>query len=315
MNLPDASPVGPRFWQDPCAATRRCTRPSASILADTETLQPEWRDRFQANINEDSRRLADSAQALADYLETTDAQTDPTSTPQDEVESFLTAHGYAFAALEGAPEDPAVAIAGIIDTSDDLRTPAGRHLARGVLTQYAQDAVQVSLRDLGALVEKAGADPAVLAARLNVPVPVVVRRLASLPALGAGLIVCDRAGAITFRKSIEGFNVPRFGACCPLWPLYAALGQPQVITSHVLQQVGRSDALFQCYATSDFPHAAQPPVQYNVPPLPQAYMLLLPSQAVKPAQGFLAVGASCKVCAQTGCPARREPSILTRAPV
>ena len=44
--------------------TAAAIRSTAAILAETETLQPEWRNRFHSNINEDSRRLADSAQGL-----------------------------------------------------------------------------------------------------------------------------------------------------------------------------------------------------------------------------------------------------------
>lgn len=83
--------------------TAAAIRSTASILAETKTLQPEWRDRFHANINEDSRRLSDSAQALVAYLDSNPEAPETASSPQEEVEAFLTAHGFHFAALEQDP--------------------------------------------------------------------------------------------------------------------------------------------------------------------------------------------------------------------
>ena len=99
--------------------------------------------------------------------------------------------------------------------------------------------------------------------------------------------------------------MPRHGACCPLWPLFAALGQPGAIISQRISQLGRAQGLFQCYAVSE-PMAPQ---GYNAPPLLQANMLLLPV----PEGGApgVPVGATCRICPQEHCVARREPSILS----
>ena len=44
-------------------------RATAAILSDTGDLDPEWLDRFHRNLDQDSRRLALSAEALVAYLD------------------------------------------------------------------------------------------------------------------------------------------------------------------------------------------------------------------------------------------------------
>ncbi|MFC6584473.1 helix-turn-helix domain-containing protein [Sulfitobacter aestuariivivens] len=49
--------------------TAAAIRSTAAILNENKALEPEWRNRFHANINEDSQRLSDSAQALVAHLD------------------------------------------------------------------------------------------------------------------------------------------------------------------------------------------------------------------------------------------------------
>lgn len=284
-------------------STAAAIRSTASILAETDSLQPEWRDRFHANIHEDSRRLSDSAQALVTYFDNSAETRDVAHSPQAEVETFLAAHDYRFDALEqaGTPQD---AIAALVGEAEALKTKAARHIATGVLQQIARDAAALPLNRLEGAVAERGHDPARLAQALEQPMGRVLRRLASLPDLGAGLVVCDRAGSVTFAKSVEGFTVPRFGACCPLWPLFAVQGQPGLVMKSRVMQMGRGQAQFEAIATCEVQAAAA----YNTPPLSQSVMLLLPvPSSASPAQP---VGATCRICPVEGCRARREPSIL-----
>ena len=284
-------------------STAAAIRSTASILAETDSLQPEWRDRFHANIHEDSRRLSDSAQALVTYFDNAAETREVAHSPQAEVEAFLAAHDYRFDALEqaGTPQD---AIAALVGEAEALKTKAARHIATGVLQQIARDAAALPLNRLEGAVAERGHDPARLAQALEQPMGRVLRRLASLPDLGAGLVVCDRAGSVTFAKSVEGFTVPRFGACCPLWPLFAVQGQPGLVMKSRVMQMGRGQAQFEAIATCEVQVAAA----YNTPPLSQSVMLLLPvPSSAAPAQP---VGATCRICPVEGCRARREPSIL-----
>ena len=50
-------------------STVTAIRSTSSILVETEALEPEWQNRFHRNIDEDSRRLAEGAEALVRYLE------------------------------------------------------------------------------------------------------------------------------------------------------------------------------------------------------------------------------------------------------
>jgi len=283
--------------------TAAAIRSTASILADTKTLEPEWRDRFHVNIDQDSRRLADSAQALVGYLEADPEASSVANSPQEEVEAFLEAHRFSFATLEVAGHDVG-AIEKLTKAAPELQSVAARHIAGNVLQQVARDADALSLSDLRAGLETLGPDPVALAARLNLPVARILRRMASVPELGAGLLVCDRSGTVIFRKSIDGFVVPRFGACCPMWPLFSVLGQIGVVARERLHQLGRASAEFDCIATCE----TVGPASYNTPPLVQAVMLILPARDVSSARQD--VGATCRTCPRDGCAARREPSIL-----
>jgi hypothetical protein len=284
-------------------STAAAIRSTASILAETGTLEPEWRDRFHANINEDSRRLAATAQALVGYFTDASDAADAVSSPQEEVEDFLSARSYRFEEIEQSQQADR-AVAEVIAASD-LRSLAARHIASGVLHQVARDAAALPIGALEAALEEVGPDPIALARHLRQPATRILRRIAALPDLKAGLVVCDRSGTVIFRKSVEGFTVPRFGACCPLWPLFGALGQPGAVLRERLAQQGRGHAEFDCYAACE----AQGAPGYNTAPLVQAVMLVLPAgDAPLPVQ---AVGATCRICPRDTCGARREPSILS----
>jgi transcriptional regulator with XRE-family HTH domain len=286
-------------------STAAAVRSTAAILAETKTLQTEWRDRFHANINEDSRRLSDSAQALVAYLDADADAADAASSPQEEVEAFLSAHAFSFAALEGAgPVEAPCHATVLLSTHEPRLSQTAHHIANGVLMQVTRDAQALPLDHLRAAIAELGPDPLALAGRFGGSPALILRRMAALPELEAGLVVCDRSGTVLFRKSVEGFTVPRHGACCPLWPLFGVLGQPGLIARETISQLGRAQARFTAFATCE----VATPGSYNAPALSQAVMLLLPAgQAV---EVDFAVGSTCRVCPQTDCVARRELSIL-----
>ncbi len=285
--------------------TAAAVRSTAGILAGSEALEPEWQHRFHTNIDADSRRLADSAQSLVSYLEHDESAQSGGQSPQEEVETYLEAHRYHFQTLERGSG------AGEIDTllapEEEQMTGAARFILRGVLEQMAQDAQVLALSALENAIKGTTPDPVALARSFNVPVAVVLRRLASLPALVAGLVVCDRSGTVIFRKSVDGFSVPRYDTCCPLWPLFASLCAPGSVLYERVGQLGRGQVQFDAYATADL---AQAP-DYNAPALSRAVMLLLPVPAGNTSLPARAVGATCRICPRDACAARREPSILT----
>lgn len=288
-------------------------RSTAGILAETDDIDVLWRARFHANLRDDSERLARSAETLVAYLDAGSGADDALSSPQEELEAWLTRRDFRVPELEpDAPPSIRRAPAAMVEGVPELASAAARQLALGHLERAAAEARALPAGALAAELAETGIDPARLAERFGLPLLTVFRRLASLPpqVLGVpcGLVICDGAGALTFRKPIEGFALPRFGAACPLWPLYQALSRPTVPVRAGLQVAGRLERRFLAYAY------CQPtlPAGFDGPQVLEAGMLILPADGPLPLHR-LAVGSSCRVCPRSGCPARREPSILREA--
>ncbi|PKP69621.1 MAG: XRE family transcriptional regulator [Alphaproteobacteria bacterium HGW-Alphaproteobacteria-4] len=304
-----------RMAQDPFLATTlhevlsavTSLRSTAAILVENDQIDPVWRARFHRTIHEESLRLSDTAEALVGYLDTLDEAESGLSSPQEEVEAWLAKHGFHLAVLENArAPDPEAMIAGVPElASSAARTLAAEHIARA-----HADAQALPLGPFVHALAEDGPDPARLAARFGAPLPRVFRRLASLPAAAGqppiGLVICDGSGSFTFRRPMPGFSVPRFGAGCPLWPLYEALSRPMQPIRAVIEVAGRVPQRYLSYAV------CQPvlPGGFDGPQVLEALMLMLPA----PPERSLperAVGVSCRICPRIACPARREPSIVT----
>ncbi len=275
-------------------------RATASILAETEDLDPQWAGRFHQNLHHDSERLAAGAEALVAYLDAGTAMAEQgIAAPQEEVEDWLKARGWGF--------DDATLAQGCGDEVAALASTAARMLARAHLVRAAADATALPMAEFVAAVAALGPDPFALAERFNCDPMTVMRRLAALPDLGAGLVTCDASGTLTFRKPTSGFPLPRFGAACPLWPLYAALGRPSQPVEVVVEMAGQGGRLHRVLAWA----APRHPLGLRGPELREAAMLILPED--QPRQTALPIGSSCRICPRPACPARREPSILSEA--
>ncbi|MGB5557461.1 MAG: short-chain fatty acyl-CoA regulator family protein [Paracoccaceae bacterium] len=288
-------------------------RSTAAILADTGDIDPDWQKRFHRNLYEDSQRLAESSQALLEYLDqASDDETEAGLTlPQEELESWLERRGYHVDEMEcdsPAGVDEVLSGAGGLPGS-----PAALSMARSYLRQYREDARAMPHQAFHDGVAELGHDPAALATRFGVGLASVFRRMASLPqaedAPRIGLVQCDSSGTLTFRKPVEGFALPRFGAACPLWPLYQALVRPMTPVRMRVEQAGRNAAAYLAYAISQ-PAA---PAGFDMPQVFHATMLILPEELAGRDVGgpALPIGSSCRICPRDGCAARREPSILT----
>ncbi|MEC9312338.1 MAG: short-chain fatty acyl-CoA regulator family protein, partial [Pseudomonadota bacterium] len=285
-------------------STAAAIRSTASILAETNELEPEWSDRFHKNLNEDSLRLAESSRALVSFLDESNTGADRRGVPHEEAEAFFLAQGYHFPDLEtgsGSPEE-------LVSGAPELVSDAARLIARSALEQYQRDAAALPLEPLRVALDKGGIRPGVLAEQFGCDLPTVLRRIGLLPfeVLGqeAGLVICDASGSILVRKPVTGFALPRFGASCPLWPIYTALARPHVPVRRNVVQQGRSALAFKCLAVA-WDHVTP---DFDSDPLYHAVMLILPQSEVP--EGAQPVGASCRICPRRGCPARREPSIL-----
>ena len=266
-------------------------RSTAAILADTDDIEPEWQARFLGNLQDDSKRLALGASALVHYLDNAGQGEDQAlASPQEELEAWL-------AAQDWAPGDPQA-----------LASNPARQMAQAWMAQAAHDATAMPAPDFAAALAEEGPDPVRLAARFGCDVLIAFRRIALRPGAEAGLVLCDASGTLTFRKPISGFALPRFGAACPLWPLFTALARPVTPIETLIETAGPQPQRFRIRAF------CQPrfPAGFRGPELREAAMLILPearSSDPRLAQA-LAVGSTCRICQRDACPARREPSIL-----
>lgn len=288
-------------------STAAAIRSTSSILAEPGDLEPEWRDRFHRNLDQDAERLAESAKALVGYLDESDSSSEERrGMPLEQVEAFVASHGHHFPQIESA---------GMLDVDllDDLDGAAARKIAQVLLSVYAADTRAMPLDAFLAALDELGIDTFALARRFSTDLPAVFRRLASLPE-GAlphpvGLVLCDASGSTLFRKPIPGFALPRHGEACPLWPLFTALNRPLVPLRRRVSQVGRIAAEFDCLAVA-WPQEAP---GYDLDPVYHSIMLILPvPTGEQGAQEALPVGTSCRVCPREQCISRREPSILSQ---
>jgi transcriptional regulator with XRE-family HTH domain len=278
-------------------------RSTAAILAETEDIDPEWRARFHRNLRGDSERLAAGAEALVGYLDRDGGGDDAQiATPQEELDAWLESRGWHLPEAETGDSNAAdVAIS-------ELASAAARDLARDWVAQATRDAALLPIDAFSKALMRLGPDPARLAETFGVPLQPVFRRLATLPGSRNGLVICDAAGALVFRKPAEGFAPPRFGAACPLWPLYLALARPMTPIDATVELAGRAGRRFlmRAFCQPSFPAG------FSGPEVREALMLILPETGPEPATGpRLRVGVTCRICPAAGCPARREPSILT----
>lgn len=282
-------------------------RSTAEILAETDDIDPEWRARFHRNLHQDSERLAAGAEALVAYLDASGAPEEAAGlSPQDEVEAWLSARGWHLPELE--PDGPGPAALEPEVTA--LATVAARDLARRRVALLASDARHLPRAALDGAEARLGSDPLRLAAHFGADPLRVMRRLAlragARPGAQLGLVACDGSGALTLRKPAEGFAIPRFGAACPLWPLYTALARPSQPVEAVVHMAGRPTRRFRVRAWCQPLH----PAGFGGPELREAAMLITPLAATETDAG-MAVGPTCRICPAAACPARREPSILT----
>ncbi len=265
-------------------------RSTAAILADTEDIEPEWRERFHRNLHEDSERLAAGAEALVAYLDTAgQAEEQGIASPQEEMEFWAAEHGWALAGAE----------------TSGLASGAARVLARAAVAQAEADARALPEPEFSAALAELGPDPSALAARFGSGVLAAFRRIALREGAAAGLVICDASGTLLLRKPLPGFALPRFGSACPLWPLFAALARPVSPIEAVIATPGPQGRRFRVRAFCQPRH----PGGFRGPELREAAMLILPEPAG--GEAALPVGSTCRICQREDCAARREPSILT----
>jgi len=281
-------------------------RSSSGILAQGGEIEPEWQARFHRNIFEDSQRLTDATEELVAYLDNEAGGGSGGTLPQDELGRWLSALDWRIDALEANPEAD---IDAVLSETEAPASMSGRDLARRHLARYATD---VAALPMSTLLDFLDQTPSVtdIAGRAGVALPIVYRRFAALRPEDTpdgetyGLVACDASGTLTYRKSLPGFELPRYSAACPFWPLFTALQRPMSPVSGVLQVAGRDEARFEAQAFSEMSY----PKGFNGPAVSEAWMLFHPRRG--DADTVTRVGTSCRICPETDCLARRERSVF-----
>ncbi len=284
-------------------------RSTADILVREADIDAVWRGRFHRNLHEEAERLSTRATALIRHFEPDAAKADAraASTPTETVEAMFEAAGHHFPEIETHGR---AAIPLVLSRAAGMEDLATRALGERWLLAYAMDAARLPLPVMRPAAEAAGYDPALLLGLGQGDVALVLRRLATLPrqteaAAGAppfGLAVCDGSGALIFRRRLAAFSIPRFGAGCPLWPLYRALGRPGQPEMSLIEMP--QGARFRAWAVSQ-PAA---PMGFGEAPVMQAVMLLTPvaeAPATDHQPPAIAAGPGCHLCPRMGCAARR----------
>jgi transcriptional regulator with XRE-family HTH domain len=282
-------------------------RAAASILVGPESLEGDWQNRFQANIHEDSIKLAESSRTLAKFLEEPGDHVGNMRSPQEEKHHFLDSRAHHISELEGASDPESVT--SVVAGKTGATTDAARELLSAWLERYRADAILMPLTPFQKAAQDCHYDPTVLARIFHTDLASVLRRLAALPPDAGhppmGLAICDGAGMLTHLKRTPGFSLPIMGFACSLWPIFQVLSQPGFPVRAVIALPDSGASNFLCYAV------AQPLEQpgFDEIPIHEATMLVLPDPhdtglAARP------IGTSCRVCPRTVCSARREPTIL-----
>ncbi len=283
-------------------STVSAIRSSSSILVGPEQLDEDWQRRFHQNIHDDSLRLAESSEALINYLQAPDAQAEQAMSAFEQMENWLAETEFHLPALENARAD----IGAFVKASGLSGAPAALLQAHAV--QYAKDAAALPLAAFERACRALNCDPGVIAQEFSEPLPRILRRMACLPSRNdlppMGLAICDAAGVLTFVKPVAGFSMPRAGGACPLWPLFLALSRPgqPIRLEVVLPGINASRAL--CYAVA----TACAPAHFDVPPAVRSIMLVVPDPEAR-AGTSQPVGVACRICPRSDCTSRREPAI------
>ncbi|MCK0167471.1 short-chain fatty acyl-CoA regulator family protein [Jannaschia sp. S6380] len=287
-----------RLTHDPALAaamhellsTVSTVRSTASILAQTPEIDANWLGRFHANLDQDSRRLAEGAAAVLSLFDRQEGRAAENLLPIEEASRFLDAHGHRFDAIEA---DGAAAIPALVAP---IEGAAARKIATGILEADAADALR-----LPSAIVDATSDPATLVEVAEGDLALILRRI-GLRDPARGLLICDASGAMLRRKSVAGFALPVMGAGCPLWPIYAALSQPGRARVTALETPDGAGWRAHTVAEPAGPDA------FDREPVLHATMLLTRDDA---AEGRVPVGPGCRTCPRAACTARREPSVVT----
>jgi predicted transcriptional regulator/transcriptional regulator with XRE-family HTH domain len=213
--------------------------------------------------------------------------------------------------LEAAPQIDA--IAGQAGLSGD----EARALARIGLANYFAGALVLPYGRFLEQAELLRYDIELLGSSFGVEYETTCHRLSTLQRPSARgvpffFIRVDRAGNISKRQSATDFHFSRIGGTCPLWNVYEAFAQPgRILTQLAAMPDGRAYLWIARTVSRGHGGYGAPSKIFSVGlgcDLRHAERLVY-SQGLdlKASEGFVPIGAGCKVCARGNCPQRAFP--------
>lgn len=231
-------------------------RSAANILVEYDDLSDQQTARFTSIVAEESTALSHAGEALANYLDKAEAA-DRILTPVDEVEALCEQRNNRFAELERAAEALEInfvdnrpasrlerarvcvseylegTIESLLDAEEVIKSAAAFKRARELLIDYAISAILMPDEIFCSQAKDAGYDVEALAQIFSVSVDRVCHRLTALPLSEEfpkiGYVQANAAGTVVQMHNLEGLQLPRYAAACPLWALYRAQQSPETV--------------------------------------------------------------------------------------
>ena len=301
-------------------------RSTAEILVLHGSLEQAQRARFDANIFQESKRLARKAEELLAAFDP-DIHIDPSApaapAPVNKEAEGGVPVGRFVPELEPELEPDsdsgsqrlASPIEEVVESLFADLLSANPHLRAQLMawaTRYYEAARAFPLEALISTASTHHYDPFILAELSGGDVPLAFFRLAHLPddredMPRFGLLEIDNSAGVWLRKEISGFRLPNRSGACPRWPIYRALSQPGQGYIARLSPIDGLPCLSYNYAWQMRGHGV------GLPPLMHAMMLY---REISPADKLdqtrnLQVGFHCAICARTDCSDRRDAYALT----
>ena len=313
-------------------------RSAAEILGDYSDIPAEDSRHFNRIVLDEARVLSEVGEALAGYF-SQDATPDRTLTPLDEVEALFLSSQNRFPEIEAEVARLGITVPDgqvterwisarklaadyleriletLLDGQRQVRTEAARDLARDRLIDYAAGALLVPEDALLSAAKDADYDAEALAHRFGTAFQTICHRLAALgwreEGPSFGYMQANAAGTLMRLLALDGLNIPRYAAACPLWVLYRAQQMPETVMLQRAHFLDGGAFVFAARARQAGAPGFGKPRHYVTD------MLILRESDVsqtiyRTAASQLPeeVGPACRLCPRTQCPHRTDDPFL-----
>lgn len=215
------------------------------------------------------------------------------------------------------------AVAALLDAAPALGTPTARQRAASALTAYVAAAALMPYEAFHAAAASARYDIDRLARQFDASVEQVCHRLATLRRPGSegirfGFLRADPTGHVQKRFALPRLPLPRYGAACPLWPVYTAFQAPGATIRQLVDFPGGDRYLMVARAVDkDAPRSGMPRRLLSIMLVCDA---LHADRSVygdgldaSPSGARIPVGHSCRICPRSDCAYRQEDPIIDAA--